>query len=1203
MDELAGIILPMLLSGADVMDVLRAITGAGRGASNDGLQAMLQSQMRNAVRKFPLKLTSDDKTLQAGAGLFIDNLGINPLTGFGQGATKALMAAYQFAPGIVGSLIGVPSPGTFFHNIANGAGGVGLASGAGMPQMFNPYSVMAAHERAMNLAKTVYDIGTDGGKGYNVDFGHGLNFSEMGLVSQRLLSSRLPYVDENGKVLNPMDDTVMEGQDKSEAEKFRDNVKKFGSKFNEAASMLAKVTGSVEEAINVMDRMAGGNFLGGTAQQASDVANRARKMAAAIRVTSAMAGVSPQETFARMSVMENGIMQSMGVSPTIAKASGYGGFMDAAYTGTMAYNQWAASNPNATQTQKQQAWLGAQYRTNAYFQSNGADLAAIVAANKDMFSEEDLRKIQSDYASGKPNNALRMIEDRIGANKVRALRADPSAIMAARMYGDQETLRAIDISGIQGNLQEAEIAGARRDLNLTMSDIESKMSDAKGGSYGRTKERREAEANALRDLAVKNGLTAEAAGGMKVGQLERYLANRPGLDPRVVERVRNTAAIEDQSRYIRENTMSAGEENAARSKLLAEIDAPGSHVNEEERNKLREMIQKGDLNGAFERFYDKNVFSTKDIRDKRKDIFGGRLTSGQSREMSSRLDEQRMAQSVESTPEEYRQAYEAQARKESMDASGRLLGFIADKNEKTGAFKNAKTDKEALQALSGRIGDLAKERKIRLEDGDVSKATDSAISGIVESVFQGNVGNLESTKDGKPNKLYEDLKSTVAKSMKDKIAGGKSVHEAFALAMAELKDNEKFASAIGKNDKGEIANGQIDRWIRKSGEEDSDLRRETLTRDKLGAGVVSELQKSMENKIDGSALKGDTDESRKAYSAGVGKLIEQALGKDAKGIDVAGISKSVVDDYFDKGKSGKNGNWNASAAEKLKKAAEEKGIGEDRRKALLSAAESIESMTDVSETVYRNTLEASGAASVSGMVDARGFRGSGKFAASMTKDQNAAMSVYAASQQRLGFNGVEIPQEVANLVSAMDIVDANRKQNALRNAINVGGGSFAQETIDQSKANVANLQKALEAGGVDAKVAEVALYGKEDTEGAKNAKSEAMKILKKAVAKTEGMDEKSALEMTRALMDPNAAFGKDRKIKGRDVLFGGEGALKDVSDKKYSQDWARVTKEANKQDSVAYDIFSLVSSFAEGAAKFFAQPVHEVRLAGGSTMN
>ena len=191
MNDILGILIPLLMSDADFGTILRALGGAGSGAVGmDGLQEMLKTQTMNARMAAPL--VQNQKTIDSAAEMLIDRMGVNPFSGFGQGLSSFVGSMYHLAPDTIGAVLGIPNGGQFFSTIANGASGISQAAGFGTTDIFNPYSVLSAHERTRDMARVVYDLGVRPNGGYNISYGHGLNMDEMGKVTQRLLTSRIP---------------------------------------------------------------------------------------------------------------------------------------------------------------------------------------------------------------------------------------------------------------------------------------------------------------------------------------------------------------------------------------------------------------------------------------------------------------------------------------------------------------------------------------------------------------------------------------------------------------------------------------------------------------------------------------------------------------------------------------------------------------------------------------------------------------------------------------------------------------------------------------------------------------------------------------------------------------------------------------------------------------------------------------------------
>ena len=137
MNELFGMLIPLLMSGAGLGDILRALGGEGmNSAKMDGLSSMISSSISRAKLYFPLR--QNQETINSAAEMLADRLGINPYSGAGQGFVHVLGSAYHAAPGIIGGLLGVPNGQQFFSTVANGASGINLAAGYGSTKVLNP---------------------------------------------------------------------------------------------------------------------------------------------------------------------------------------------------------------------------------------------------------------------------------------------------------------------------------------------------------------------------------------------------------------------------------------------------------------------------------------------------------------------------------------------------------------------------------------------------------------------------------------------------------------------------------------------------------------------------------------------------------------------------------------------------------------------------------------------------------------------------------------------------------------------------------------------------------------------------------------------------------------------------------------------------------------------------------------------------------
>ena len=793
MNDILGILIPLLMSDADFGTILRALGGAGSGAVGmDGLQEMLKTQTMNARMAAPL--VQNQKTIDSAAEMLIDRMGVNPFSGFGQGLSSFVGSMYHLAPDTIGAVLGIPNGGQFFSTIANGASGISQAAGFGTTDIFNPYSVLSAHKRTLDMARTVYDLGMRPNGGYNISYGHGLNINEMGKVTQRLLTSRIPYREyaedpKTGRLIEDaqtgtLTETGNTVDPTKEPEKFKKNLEKLGSKFNEAAAMLSKVTGSVEEALNVMDRLAGGNFLGGTAEQATKVANQARKMATNIRVTSAIAGINPQEMYANMQGLQQSMATGMGLNPYIAQASGFGNLLtNMAYNGTAAYTSWAAMNPDASPQRRQQALFAANGRSQAYANSNGAALAAAVADNAKLFTPEELERFKESYRTGRPNEMVGLIRARIGANMFTEYMTDPAMQIAARQRATAENkdlLDAIDQAGMEGNLAQAENFGASRILEKTLSDLETRVTRVTGKSGFSDKIEDEGK-ESLRKLARAQGLSEERIKQMSSDDLRSFLKARPNANAGEIERTENVAKIAAARARINELTLTSEDENTARATLREEI-GRSTNWSEEERTKLMQRIDSGDkLTDVYRDFVGGlNGAEAKELRTK---VFGGKMTQEEAAREQTRLDRLERAQRTDFTANERLDAIDNAVKRSNLENVGLLKRQIA-----AGDFGKL-SDQAALDKFAEQANKLKESGDITFgaDDKGLTRTLGAATQDVVSEIFGDKLGQLEGDQ-------LKTFKADFAERVNTAIRkDGKSLPEAFRAAVAWATQEQKEA--------------------------------------------------------------------------------------------------------------------------------------------------------------------------------------------------------------------------------------------------------------------------------------------------------------------------------------------------------------------------------------------------------------------------
>ena len=789
LDNILGTAIPMLLSGSDVTSVIRQLTGIGGVASYDGLQQMVMQHYIAMNKAMPAQHSAE--MIQQHASGLLSTLGINPYTGAGQGIAMNMVHAYRFAPDIVGAMIGLPNAQSLYQQMANGASGINIASGRGAVDIFNPYSAQAAYQNSIRMADMVARFASPDNHGFDIGYTHGLNMEEVGKVSQRLLSSGIPYRTDDGNRL----DTA--------SKEFEDRLKKLGEKFNSTVSTLTKLTGSVDESIRVMDQLAGGNFLGGSESQAMETARRARNLASTIRVTSAMAGTDPREAYRNMMATQQGLVMRSGLDQTLADASGYSGVLaHQAANATISYNMWAAQNPNASQQERNRAMIASQARTMQYVGTSGEAVAAIVSAHKNLFSNEELESMRAAYRRGDPDAIREMVQERIGYQAYADYMNDPAAIMSFRAGGDQEFQKRMADAAAYGNEMVATFEGGRRRMLNNFDRTDSELATATGDYRLRSKDRRNAATNALIDLAVRDfGLTENEARGKDLEWLQNYL-NESGADTRIVEMTRNSAEIESQIGDIRSSTMSPDEEKAAKGRLSAFIDTLGVSNAEKARIKGQVNAKDANLNAIYGKLV--NRFDLKYDTS----VLGGKLSQAEADRMISGFGEDVNLWSVNAGRDELRLAVNGMAGISSMLGTMTLSSIVGNET-----FKSKDTsDQDALKMYDERVQALRKEGKLPAETAERSaEIRREAISNVVKNA-------LELDEKGKNTaSILSEVGSVVDLSLK----GGHSLQESI---------RDALTTQLSRDDLTKDERARLKQLYDQSGKEDSSLIKDKFNR-------------------------------------------------------------------------------------------------------------------------------------------------------------------------------------------------------------------------------------------------------------------------------------------------------------------------------------------------------------------------------------
>ena len=865
------------------MDVIRALLGSGAGgaASLDGLAAMRSRQMSSALKRHPAG--PDDSQIDSGVEAFLYNAGLLPHSGLGQSATALFRGLYGLAPEHVGSLIGRPDPSRLFGYYANGASGMDVAAGHGMTDILNPYSVLESHRRAMDLGQMTYGLATRKDGGYDIGFGHGLNMDEIGLVGQRLLSSGLPYRKYWKSSRGEMDLSAELGErvdPEANPDEFRDNLKQLGSKFNEAASMLSKVTGSVKEALRFMDEIAGGNFLGGTAKEATDVANRAKEVATAYRVTAALSGEDPKAMFASSRNLASTMAAGMGVDPKLAKVSGFeGAMMDMSSNAMLTYGFWAAAHPNASRQEKQAAMSVASARTVAYSNSDASALMASVTKHADSFTGDELDEIRQAAEEGDLKRVYKFVERRIGLETLRYEMSSAGRVvtrMDATRF-NREMLAGNDAAAIQGNVVEAGKAGRNRYTDMVLADTV-------GGDEAMEKAVREGGANALRAKLEERGFTRESLAGKDVDELLR-LARR-NMNPMEAGDVYRQGQLAAAKSQIEANTLSETDEARIRNEY-AELVRSDTSLNANAREMLLDEI--GSNPDMDKVTADLGKWLDTDKVDK---IRGKGFTQG---DAYRRMESIRKAQEDyrESTGEERIAALGEREKRNAVARQGRYLGLLDGVNYISG--------EEALQSFAANAQAAAEKGDVSLGDGgkDLQAIYRKGAERMLARVFGNELGDLK-------GKDLQPVIGDFAAEMVSGIRSGryKDARDAFSAISRSLAEGEGAKARFGEKGVETLA-----KWG--NGEampKEQDLGMKALLSysaniigghtEQARTGLIGELKDLYEGKFDRQGM--SDDDVLKRFSSTLGRMVgadpEEVMG-NAKGENLKDWMDSLLKRY------------------------------------------------------------------------------------------------------------------------------------------------------------------------------------------------------------------------------------------------------------------------------------------------------------------
>lgn len=1147
MEEILGILLPILMKGGGVRDIIAALSGDMHAAVGmDGLQAVMSKQLANARERYSLNTPAEH--VKTNAEAIVDKLGIMPYSGFGQGISSMLTSAYKLAPDVVGSILGTPNAAPLFSMVANGAGAISSASGGGGTNFLNPYSVMSSHERAMNLANRVYKLGTKDDGGYDIDYGHGLNMQEMGLVSQRLLSSRMTYTSpETGRTLDPMD--------KGDSKEFDKNLKRLGSKFNETASMLAKITGSVKEAINFMDGIAGGNFLGGSEAQASAIATRARKIATSIRVGAAMSGMDPRQMYENMKNSRDAMVSGFGLDPATAKASGFSDmFTDPAAIAVGAMGMWGGAHPGASEEERNRAMLGIGARVTRFVTSSGGRLATAFAAHADKFSDDEKANFEKALREGDPNRYKDLIKDRIGSEEYNTLMNDPAGQLRALNMAKEadggkyhEELMRYGSAGAQNEVREA---GRNKMFKDAMTDISSSI-DGKTNDKGFTKKSDEAARRALQKMAVDKGWSEKEVSGKDLSDLRRMLNDTTGVDEAEVDKAERLARIEETKKYLKDNEMSESEETSARGRLVKDIMGDGNRLNSKKKDELVKRLEDGeDMDSVFNE-YKAFVNEDRDVDEMKRSVYGGKVSSGEAGRIRKRIEGLERSEGLNYTSDERIAKLEndENLRRTARPTSMALAGIYTSKEFNDLGMDRARLNEYTVGAISA-----LDEMGIEVSGDDLKLQYSKGATRMLSNVFGSKLGGMK-------DQDLQNFEENVGKRMLEGVEGGKSFKDAFADAIS-------FVGKRGEDGKEEVDPESLS-------EEDRKIW------DMLGESGRDELRRMSENVGDKNSPLSKKIDSRAFFS-----MVSGALGKevdDKKKNDVDRIRKytkgefgygdafkeSEISDYvlsdftdslsnlgaLDDGSGKVDGKKRSRLISDAKKFMEKGGSLKDALNAMLEKA--------VPEGKRKYTNEA--------------IQGGG----SAQKAMEGKAAEESGAEDAI-LNQGKYLDEQGNVLSELNDVQANSVMNAVPNALKVDGQRYFKDGVKQAKKEIENLQAALK--GISTGDAEKAFS---TDEASKDEREAAKKKLVESLGANEATkgDVGHYMNLLETLSKKKIGGFEGLQVATDDIV-GGVAMGESGSD----NDLVDVLKGANMKDSASGKALDSLASLVGPLLKFFADP-------------
>jgi len=778
--EVMGMLVPLLLGGS-VQDFLKRIFVGARGASaNDSLMELTQKY--NSVGNVTYGGLPNSQVVSDAIDKRLANLGINPYGGAGRGLNELLMsvAGTGMFPGLTENLIGVPQFGGMSQMARTGSVGINAASGTRYSFLDEP-RMMRGMDVAMQRMRTMYDFSVKKGK-EDVEYTHGLTGDEMGLINQRILSSSLAYTKDGG---GEYDTNTEKG-----AREFTENLRKMGQKFNSVAATLNKVTGSMEETMRLLDGLAGGNFLDGTKTQVEAVANRAKNMAAAIRISAAEAGMTPQEAYKNMQLTTAGIGMSLGLNDTTMNAGGSSMFTEISAQTQQSFAKWKRDHPKASVEQQEAARLGIMNSVMRYEQSGAGSMALLVAQNRDKFSKDQLNFIRDAYGSGNAKSAQDLVRNVVGSERYDSFMGNEGAQIAARRELMSRDVRdegrglLLDLGRRGASSAAAESANyvARQRVNSGIRRAAAAM-----GAYGgdgavdeNAKESRTAEFNAIRNVARKWGVplpedVIATFSPEDPGSLMEYVKDRVRGSKKSVtglEREVNNALIESQKKLIESKAMNKSESEAAKAEILGL--AEKKNLNEGlTGDKIKTLVNEGRLEEAYRELSRAGRMTAEETRETGRRIFRGKISRSMADSLKADYKEAEAQFGDEFTEKEKKRAVADALHERQARYLDRFEGFRQDNKQSVGEF--------IRHVESGLIGkELVMDKDIVKMDGETDTAAIAREASVdtMKDLLDGQIGK-------KSGDDFKKMSAEWGKDISKKIMEGSTFEEAFLAVLKE----------------------------------------------------------------------------------------------------------------------------------------------------------------------------------------------------------------------------------------------------------------------------------------------------------------------------------------------------------------------------------------------------------------------------------